>query len=1060
LLQALATCQIPINELNQLTKLTSIQTKGLKKHFHDQKSGSKLNTVEETNANQFIKSGVRGIKRNISESDSEVEDERASVKRDFNVVALDQSATSDENDLSNDDETIILQDSMSLAPAIIENKKESIKKAIDRKAAIYVNVDRKPEVQSKRLLLPIIAEEQIIMEAISENPVVIIVGATGSGKTTQVPQFLYEAGYARNGKIIGITEPRRIAAISMSQRVAYELNLCANEISYLIRFEGNCTADTKIKFMTDGVLLKEIEHDFLLQKYSVIILDEAHERSAYTDILIGLLSRIVQVRERKGDKLKVIIMSATLRVETFTENSKLFQTSPPVINVETRQFPVTDHFSKTTPDDYVREALMKVIKIHTRLPEGGILLFLTGQQEVNYVVRKLKKLFPYSKTAIKSKEPLSSDCDKDDCVDDDEDANDDINLICKGRKKNKRHKKKKMKINTRTTLTKVNLEDFQMPGEETEMDLSSDFLSDGDCDDDVADETNEMLNNILQSSSSQALWVLPLYSLLPSQEQKKVFQSAPEGTRPCIVATNVAETSITIPAIKYVVDSGRMKTKLYDKCTGVNKFTITFISKASADQRKGRAGRIGPGHCYRLYSSAVYNNEFVPFSCPEIQEKPIDGLMLQMKAIGIDKVVNFPFPSPPDKLQLEMAEKRLKTLGALNGDKLSTITKLGRTIAAFPVSPRFGKILALSSQQNLIEYVICLVAALSVQEVLIEKPTKNDDFVQSDTISKLKLKRKQWARTGNFLLLGDAMVLLNAIGSAEYSQTQGKLDEFCTENGLRLKAVVEIRKIRKQLTTEISLNFPNLSLTINPKLEPPSDAQAKLLRQILLAGLGDHVARKVPNDEINLLKDKVKMKHAYQIPEMEEPVFVHSCSVLKKAQPDWIIYQEIFETQHNGNIKMFIRGITAIEPEWLLIYCPTLCNIMKILEDPEPLYNSNEDKIMCYVQASFGKSGWLLPITKIEMTSSLEKYRYFAKFILEGDVLSELKNFKSVLLSSSSTVTKSWSKLVPKTEMIVNALANRGIDSRQKLLKELKSNSTCKFLKVQSYFLSNHSLFF
>ncbi|GLG95573.1 Probable ATP-dependent RNA helicase kurz, partial [Gryllus bimaculatus] len=178
--------------------------------------------------------------------------------------------------------------------------------------------------------------------------------------------------------MIGITEPRRVAAISMSRRVGFEMGLSSENVSYLIRYEGNVTEKTQIKFMTDGVLLKEIQSDFILSRYAVIILDEAHERSVYTDILLGLLSRIVPLRRRRGNRLKLIVMSATLRLEDFVQNEKLFRIPPPVINVESRQFPVTVHFNKYTREDYLKEAYLKACKIHTRLPPGGILIFVTG----------------------------------------------------------------------------------------------------------------------------------------------------------------------------------------------------------------------------------------------------------------------------------------------------------------------------------------------------------------------------------------------------------------------------------------------------------------------------------------------------------------------------------------------------------------------------------------------------------------------------------------------------------------------------------------------------------
>ncbi|CAF4951324.1 unnamed protein product, partial [Rotaria magnacalcarata] len=258
-----------------------------------------------------------------------------------------------------------------------------------------VQVDRSEEMQALRSQLPIITEEQAIMEAIHDNLVVLICGETGSGKTTQLPQFLYEAGYTLDGKMIGITEPRRVAAISMATRVAQELNLTNEQVSYQIRYEGTFKQDTtRIKFMTDGVLLKEVQNDFLLTKYSCILIDEAHERSVATDVLIGLLSRIVPIRCRRNDPLRLVIMSATMRIEEFVSNRHLFKLKPKIINIDARQFPVTIHFNKQTPKNYINEAFKKVCKIHRQLPSGGILVFVTGQQEVQTLCHQLRKKFP------------------------------------------------------------------------------------------------------------------------------------------------------------------------------------------------------------------------------------------------------------------------------------------------------------------------------------------------------------------------------------------------------------------------------------------------------------------------------------------------------------------------------------------------------------------------------------------------------------------------------------------------------------------------------------------
>lgn len=847
------------------------------------------------------------------------------------------------------------------------DKPEKPKKPIERKPAVFVHVNRATEVQTARLKLPILGEEQVIMETINENNIIILAGETGSGKTTQVPQFLYEAGYAEH-KLIGVTEPRRVAAISMSKRVAHEMNVSTDIVSYLIRFEGNTTESTKIKFMTDGVLLKEIETDFVLSKYSVIILDEAHERSVYTDILVGLLSRIVPLRQKRGNPLKLIVMSATLRVEDFTNNQQLFKQPPPVMSVETRQFPVTIHFNKNTADDYVKEAYNKAVKIHTKLPEGGILIFLTGQQEVNNLVRKLRRAFPYHAKSTKNHDKTGENTDAiapSEQKSDTDDSDNEYNI----RKAIKQVKKSKKKLATELSTPRINLDQYKLPSDDTEADLL-------DADDDLGDESDSELgsdtnlDNLTALKATQPLWVLPLYSLLPSHKQQLVFDPPPEGARLCVVSTNVAETSLTIPNIKYVVDSGRQKTRLYDKVTGVSAFVVTFASKAAANQRTGRAGRTSAGHCYRLYSSAKYNDDFEDFSTPDIQKKPVEDLMLQMKCMGIDKVVNFPFPSPPDATQLKVAEQKLTLLGALEpvpkSKDLTRVTSLGRAISSFPVAPRFGKMLALSHQQNLLPYTACLVAALSVQEVFMEVSAQDEDE-QVVKKSKWQLKRKAWAGSGNSLLLGDPGILLRAIGAAEYAHSTGKLEEFCKTNGLRPKAVTEVRKLRIQLTNEINLNMPDVELTVDPKLSPPTDVHAKLLRQILLSGMGDQVARLIPQDEINDKDDKRKLKYAYKRHDMQDPVFLHSSSVLRSSRPEWVIYQEIYELQNGDTTKMFMRGVTAIEPDWLLVYANGLCNIKTIKEDPMPRYNERNGKIYCHCDATFGHSGWDIPAAEIEM---------------------------------------------------------------------------------------------
>ncbi|KAK3913986.1 putative ATP-dependent RNA helicase kurz [Frankliniella fusca] len=990
--------------------------------------------VEEKNSthqNSNCKDENESIESDKDDSDSANRNE--SVPKEQNVIAKPLSDTSSKSDISG----MRVEENSSDEKKNVDSKPSSSFtngmapkiKLIPPRPAVYVAVNRKPEIQEARLKLPVIAEEQAIMEAIAENPVVIIAGETGSGKTTQVPQFLFEAGYAKDGKIIGVTEPRRVAAISMSKRIAEEMNLTSKEVSYLIRFEGNVTENTKIKFMTDGVLLKEIQSDFLLNKYSVIVLDEAHERSVYTDILIGLLSRIVPLRLKRGNPLKLIIMSATLRLEDFVENPRLFRHTPPVIKIETRQFPVTIHFNKRTNPDYCLEAYRKACKIHAQLPDGGILIFLTGQREVNNLVRKLRTAFPVKNKKLSKLLNAKSKKKKAVTLNDgsEEENEDEINMeraIQKARQNSKKKKNEK-------TLPDINLDEYAvMPYDDTETDLF------GGDEDGLSDDDAERFDDIdlLKSATSQPLWVLPLYSILPSHEQAKVFQPPPEGCRLCIVATNVAETSLTIPNVKYVVDCGKWKSRMYDKVTGISSFDVDWCSKASANQRAGRAGRTGPGHCYRLYSSAVFNDTFPMYTTPEIQRKPVDDLVLQMKSMSIHKVINFPFPSAPDLMQIKVAERRLRLLGALTApaqgkedDYSGKLTSLGQAISAFPVSPRFGKMLALSHQHDLLALTVCLVAALSVQEVLLEVAI-SDEMTANSAKHQWNLTRRKWAGLGNSKLLGDPMVLLRAVGAAEYAAVQGDLLDFCTKNGLRHKAIVEIRKLRVQLTNEVNLNVTDLNLSVDPNMSPPTDMQAKLLRQVLLSGLVDQVAKRVDPEELKEGEDKRKWKHAYQIPEMESPVFMHSSSVLRKELPEWVVYQEIYETN-----KTYMRGVTAIEPEWLPVFAPGLCNISEPKMDPPPRYDAESDRLLCHVSSTFGRSGWPLPIMELDFPSTLDRYKWFARFLLEGCVFSKLAQFSKVLLSTPGTMVKTWANLQPRTEVLLKALVSKELDSASKL---------------------------
>lgn len=712
-----------------------------------------------------------------------------------------------------------------------------------QRKAFYVQVERSQEIQETRMNLPVFGEEHKLMEAIHHNDVVIICGETGSGKTTQVPQFLFEAGYGspdspENPGMIGITQPRRVAAVSMASRVAAELGNYGNKVAHQIRFDTTVKDDTRMKFMTDGVLLREMMHDFKLTKYSSIIIDEAHERNINTDILIGMLSRCVKLRaadnlkDLSNKKLKLIIMSATLRVADFSENSTLFSTPPPVLSVAARQFPVSVHFNRRTSYEYAEEAFKKTCKIHRRLPPGAILIFMTGQQEITHMVKKLRKEFPFPDNTKRKRDmdkPLSE-----------------------------------VRINAKTADLETEDIEFSVNIQE-EQEFDDGFNPDAD-DYEEHSDVDEGFEETLEEGQSEndPLYVLPLYSLLPTREQMRVFQSPPAGSRLCIVATNVAETSLTIPGIRYVVDCGRSKERKYNESNGVQSFEIGWVSKASADQRSGRAGRTGPGHCYRLYSSAVYERDFDLFSEPEILRMPVESVVLQMKSMAIHNIVNFPFPTPPNRLGLSKAVTLLQYLGAL--DTKEKITEDGKKMSLFPLSPRFSKILLVSNENSCLPYVVAIVSALSVGNPFmnehelgltpprpVEKAEGADekaiDIEPVDIEKQRNLRAKFYksrARFGKLDKESDVFCLLSAVSAMDFIPFEQR-EQFIKNNFLKSKLMDEIAKLRKQLMYIIKSNTSKESIAVavrdeDLKTDIPNEVQIKLLKQMICAGFVDQIA--------------------------------------------------------------------------------------------------------------------------------------------------------------------------------------------------------------------------
>ncbi|KAK1655364.1 helicase associated domain-containing protein [Colletotrichum phormii] len=813
--------------------------------------------------------------------------------------------------------------------------------------AYAVAVTRTPEIQEVRMKLPVVAEEQKIMEMIHNNDIVVVCGSTGSGKTTQVPQFLYEAGYGSPGSatpgMIGVTQPRRVAAVSMSKRVAQELGDHSDRVGYQIRFEGTASAKTAVKFMTDGVLLREMAQDFSLKKYSAIIIDEAHERSVNTDILIGMLSRINNIR--KGDDkvdpsikpLKIIIMSATLRVEDMTNNTTLFPTPPP-----------------RTQSDFVEEAFNKIMRGHRKLPPGGFLVFLTGQNEIRYLSKRLREAFGGFTEASAPKVQISA------------------------------------------TDAPMEVEDIDFG--EVEDTIAADIDDGLDEDEDMEHEDDKEfeIEGEEGETGPMKMQVLPLYSLLPTKEQMRVFEDPPENHRQVILATNVAETSLTIPGIRYVFDCGRSKERQYDRFSGVQTYEIGWTSKASASQRAGRAGRTGPGHCYRLYSSAVYERDLPEFTDPEILRMPVDGVVLQLKSMNLSNVVNFPFPTPPNRMGLRQAEKLLTYLSAIAPE--GQITKIGSTMSIFPLSPRFARILLVGHQHDCLPYTIMMVAALSAAEVFVPEhqaipslaARDESDFRRTADIiaedRQANIRRLFNAAHKNFCYLddrSDAIKLLQVVGEYAHDPTE----KWCEDHFVRHKVMKEVTQLRQQITELLRANIPAFkNLKYQDRLDAPSDKQVAYLKQMVAAGFIDHVALRADKAPVPPEVTR-KPGRAIDVPYIplsplgvghgaEKYIYIHPTSPLAHLSPaecpEFVVYSQLQRATQGADVnktpKTRMLALTDVTGGQLasLAKGTPLVSYGKPVKEISSTANTREVWVVPYLRAEgVGGQGWPLPMKKV-----------------------------------------------------------------------------------------------
>lgn len=1032
-----------------------------------------------------------------------------------------------------------------------------------------VHVSRPNEVQNTRKDLPIVMMEQEIMEAINDQSTLIICGETGCGKTTQVPQFLYEAGFgsiqsSTKRGIIGVTQPRRVAVLATAKRVAYELGLpLGEEVGFQVRYDKRIGEGCSIKFMTDGILLREVQNDFLLKRYSVIILDEAHERSLNTDILIGMLSRIIKIRQDEYEKqqqilstglsvssedmiypLKLVLMSATLRVEDFVSGKRIFHEPPPVIEVPTRQYSVTVHFSKRTEIvDYIGQAYKKVLAIHKRLPHGGILVFVTGQREVEYLCLKLCKAskelfmktlrgtvetdvtaisradyaedmnmeaineaFDFDENSVHQHTDRFSSYEEDECGIDGDDL--DVSDVSYD---SEAESELEIDVDDEEQLQQITQDDHSLLdvlGEDGSLaSLRAAFealsgkpalnSSDGKqappvspegCLDHFKPSAGKKKKEGESSFCADKLCVLPLYAKLSAADQLRVFKEVKEGERLVVVATNVAETSITIPGIKYVVDTGREKVKTYNSSNGMETYEVQWISKASAAQRAGRAGRTGPGHCYRLYSSAVFSNIFPDFSLAEISKMPVEGVILLMKSMRIDKVQNFPFPTPPKITALVEAEHCLKALEAL--DSNGKLTPLGKAMARFPMSPRHSRMLLTVIQSmrtvtsyaraNLVlGYAVAAAAALSLSNPFVmqfEESHVNKAELQQDeksgTIEEVidkqeKLRRKKLKETTKlsrakfFNPSSDALTIAYTLQCFELS---GRPLEFCNENALHLKTMEEMSNLRRQLLQlifERGLSGPEQDFSwIQGTLDDVEHAwrvsssnpplllnEEELLGQAICAGWADRVAKRVRG--ASTLSEGDRKAHAvrYQACMVKETVFLHRWSSVSSSAPEFLVYSELLQTK-----RPYMHGVTSVKPEWLVKKASSLCTFSSAVTDPKPYYEPQTDQVFCYVIPTFGPHLWELPLHGLPISNEVQRVAVFACALLEGKVLPCLRSVRKFMSAPPSCILRPEASGQKRVGNLLNRLKTKSIDSCSMLREVWMENPKELHSEILSWF--------
>ncbi|KAL9617841.1 MAG: hypothetical protein Q9160_007391 [Pyrenula sp. 1 TL-2023] len=626
-------------------------------------------------------------------------------------------------------------------------------------------------IEETRKSLPIYGFRDEIIQAVAEHQILVIVGETGSGKTTQIPQYLHEAGYTKGNMRIGCTQPRRVAAMSVAARVAEEMGVkVGNEVGYAIRFEDSTSDKTVLKYMTDGMLLRELLTDPELSQYSALMIDEAHERTVATDIACGLLKDIARARP----DLKLLISSATMDAEKF---QKYFDDAP-IFNIPGRRYPVDIHYTSQPEANYMAAAITTVFQIHITQGPGDILVFLTGQEEIEAAEQNLQE------TARK-----------------------------------------------------------------------------------LGNKVPEMI-------------ICPIYANLPSDLQSKIFEPTPPNARKVVLATNIAETSLTIDGIVYVIDPGFAKENDYKSQTDMESLIVTPCSRASAGQRAGRAGRVGAGKCFRLYTKWAYQNELDENTTPEIQRINLNSALLLLKSLGINNLLDFDFMDPPPADHIIRALEQLYALGALNN--AGQLTKVGRQMAEFPTDPKFAKSILAADKYGCVEEVLSILSMLGEASALFYRP--KDKKIHADSA-----RARFTVKDG-----GDFLTLLNIWNQwvdSDFSYV------WARENFLQPRSLNRARDVRDQLARLCDRVEVGIASCGANNLQP--------IQKALTAGFFPNAARLQRGGD------------SYRTIKTGQAVYLHPSSVLMEVNPKWVIYYELVLTS-----KEYMRSNMPLQPEWLMEVAP------------------------------------------------------------------------------------------------------------------------------------------